>query len=582
MVHRIALAFALPVLLPFAALPSRAEVPLTTARNLSTPTVCAEEDNINIPISGNVSHFVIEATHPTYAVGLDNCQADFSNCPSGGGDDFVFSPGEWKLYDDGTTVVVAVRLERWWRPDGMSFSVDGATPVEDVHYVRIHRGIEGSSEYPEFFVLYMDGNLRLIPHPPLGRPFVCYGSSVLVGPAPAGPRPVAEIASARYLSSNRTLEVSYAAGGSATLRLSEVDRNRALVTVDVAYPTEEHPHGPAEHEVVAPPAVVGAVAVRDVGPAEVRGGECRHRVGDAELGHGRVEGGERAVELGEQAGMDAVERGRSDLASVRVVALGGAEEDLPAQAQRLAHGDELRGHLELLAKIRLREHGGERRRSGECPGEQRLAVERAAEDAGVGALEKVSIAAREQAANGVRGGVGALVRGDVGVEAHRPLRRDLVLRDEVADLEGVGARDRDGHRDARVLIERVQQVRHAPAPARACRLVRQRGLPVHGLVTVREELRRHRRGSVEVLRAGERRHERPHVRDQRGPAGVEQPLDSGQARMEPPLPRVAWHRNERAQGQQRALWQSQGVARRRVLGVVGGEAVVAAVEHPGL
>jgi len=228
-------------LLLLAALPALAEAPPTTAHNLSTPTLCAEEDNVNIPVSGNVGVFVIEATHPTYEVGLDNCQADFRNCPPAGGDDFLFFPGEWKLFDDGTTVVVAVRLEHWWRPDGMTFSVDGGAPVEDVHYVRIHRRIEGTSEYPEFFVLYMDGNLRLIPQPPVGRPFVCYGSSVLVGPAAEGPRPVAEIISARYLSATRTLELSYAEGGSATLELSEVNRTRALVTARVAYPVEEHP-----------------------------------------------------------------------------------------------------------------------------------------------------------------------------------------------------------------------------------------------------------------------------------------------------------------------------------------------------
>lgn len=232
---------ALVALLRLAALPALAEAPPTTARNLSTPTLCAEEDNVNIPVSGDVGAFVIEARHPVYEVGLDTCQADFRNCPPAGGDDFLFTPGEWKLFDDGTTVVVAVRLEHWWQPGGMTFSVDGGTPVEDVHYVRIHRRIEGTGEYPEFFVLYMDGNLRLIPQPPAGRPFVCYGSSVLVGPAAQGPRPVAEIASARYLSAARTLEVSYAEGGSATLELSEVNRTRALVTARVAYPVAAHP-----------------------------------------------------------------------------------------------------------------------------------------------------------------------------------------------------------------------------------------------------------------------------------------------------------------------------------------------------
>jgi hypothetical protein len=107
--------------------------------------------------------------------------------------------------------------------------------------VRIHRRIPGTNEYPEFLALYMDGNLRFIPHPPVGRPSVCYGSSVLVGPATPGSRPFAEISSARYVSTSRTLVVSYAAGGSATLDVSEVDRTRARVAVHVAYPTGEQP-----------------------------------------------------------------------------------------------------------------------------------------------------------------------------------------------------------------------------------------------------------------------------------------------------------------------------------------------------
>jgi hypothetical protein len=233
---RILVAAALSWLVALAAF---AEPPLTTAHNLSTSTLCAEEDNVDIPISGPVGAFVIEATHPTYDVGIDNCQADFRNCPSSGGGDFVFSPGEWKLYDDGVTVVVAVRLEHWWRPNGMTFAVDDGAPVDNVHYVRIHRRIAGTSEYPEFLALYMDGSLRLIPQPPVGRPFVCYGSSVLIGPAVNDPRPIAEIASARYLSATQTLELTYRSGGTARLDVSEVDRAHAKVTVHAGYPTGE-------------------------------------------------------------------------------------------------------------------------------------------------------------------------------------------------------------------------------------------------------------------------------------------------------------------------------------------------------
>src|SRR5437870_4366333 len=55
--------------------------------NGSTPTLCAEEDNVNIPMAiakgrHHVS-FTIEATHPRYDIGEDHRDADFTNCPPG-------------------------------------------------------------------------------------------------------------------------------------------------------------------------------------------------------------------------------------------------------------------------------------------------------------------------------------------------------------------------------------------------------------------------------------------------------------------------------------------------------------------
>lgn len=169
---------------------------LTTARtiNQSIETQCAEEDNVNIPFLGNVTSFVVEATHPTYEVEIDNCKPDFRNCPPAG-TTYPFTPGVFKLFDDGETVVEAVREASWWRPNGMAVSVDDGTPVTDIHYVRVYRKIAGANEWPQFFVLYMDGNLRLIPHPPVGIPSVCFGSSVIIGPTPIASRPIAEITS---------------------------------------------------------------------------------------------------------------------------------------------------------------------------------------------------------------------------------------------------------------------------------------------------------------------------------------------------------------------------------------------------
>ncbi|MBI4524234.1 MAG: hypothetical protein HY695_10535 [Deltaproteobacteria bacterium] len=219
------------VVFAFTSPASAQDVATCSAIPLSTATLCAEEDNVNIPLSGEVTSFVIEATHPTYPVAVDSCAADFTNCGPSIDPTYSFNPGVVNLYDDGETIVEAVREASWWRPNGMAVLVDSGAPATDIHYVRIRRKIAGASELPEFFVLYMDGNLRLKPHPPVGISDVCFGSSVIVGPAPLDFRPIAEIASARYLSASKTLEVIYQSGDWAILSLEQVDRTIARVRV---------------------------------------------------------------------------------------------------------------------------------------------------------------------------------------------------------------------------------------------------------------------------------------------------------------------------------------------------------------
>ncbi len=221
----------------FGYLSAEARGQCSRAANRSTTTQCAEEDNINIPFYGRITSFTIEATHPTYTVGTDSCEADFSNCPPPD-PGFSFTPGTFKLFDDGETVVEAVREASWWRPNGMAVSIDTGAEVSQAHYVRVSRKIVGANEWPQFFVFYMDGNLRLIPHPPVGRSSVCFGSSVIVGSATGDLRPIAEVTSVRYVSTSKIMEVHYKNGGTAILDLSVVDRSIARVQVSINYPTD--------------------------------------------------------------------------------------------------------------------------------------------------------------------------------------------------------------------------------------------------------------------------------------------------------------------------------------------------------
>lgn len=207
------------------------------AMNNSTPTLCAEEDNINIALYGNVGSFTIESTHALYEIGTDNCDPDFTNCPPPQ-PGYAFDDTVESLYDDGTTVLEAVREEEWWKPNGMDVSVDQGTPMNDIHYIRMYRKTEEASEWPQFLVLYMDGNLRLIPHPPIGAGSVCFGSSVVIGPATISNRPIAEIASVEYRSSNDDIMITYTGGGTAGIDILELDRSIARIRVTVKYPTD--------------------------------------------------------------------------------------------------------------------------------------------------------------------------------------------------------------------------------------------------------------------------------------------------------------------------------------------------------
>jgi hypothetical protein len=212
-------------------------VPVCGAEQRSAPTSCAEHDNVNIPLrGGSVSQFRIVATHPAYAVGVDNCQADFSGCPTG--DAVSGRPAAddacEELFNDGITIVKACAVVGWWRPFSMAVVMSGG-PGARGQYLVLYRKTDGEDNWPQIAVLYEDGNLRLKPHPPIGIRDTCLGSSVIVGPAPPAERPFVDIEQIVVVPSPLSLEVTYAGGlGRAHIDLS-VNRTQAVATVQPFY-----------------------------------------------------------------------------------------------------------------------------------------------------------------------------------------------------------------------------------------------------------------------------------------------------------------------------------------------------------
>lgn len=203
------------------------------AVNGSYTTLCAEVDNASVYFFAKATTvtYAIEATHPTYGSSSGSCSPDFAGCSTGQDVNYPFTPGVYKLFDDGTTVVEAVREAQWWRPEGMEASVNAGAPKTDIHYIRLSHKISGVASWPQFLVLYMDGNLRLKPQPPAGTSDTCFGSSVIVGPNAEAKRPFAEISSVKYVSSSGTLEIAYKDGNMATLHIKSVSRDKAIVVV---------------------------------------------------------------------------------------------------------------------------------------------------------------------------------------------------------------------------------------------------------------------------------------------------------------------------------------------------------------
>ncbi|MBI5582740.1 MAG: hypothetical protein HY892_02855 [Deltaproteobacteria bacterium] len=210
------------------------------ARNDSTGTTCAEEDNVNTPVfAQRITRFSLTATHPLYDVGVDNCNFDFSGCTGAAAQEKGVLQADvcTGLYDDGINVIKGCVVPGWWRPFSMRITV-GSTGG-DFHYLQFYRKIQDANSWPQFLVLYEDGNLRLKPHPPAGRNDVCFGSSVIIGPATPAARPFVDIQEVTVNPSAMTLDLTFRSGGTAHVSLS-VDRTRAVASIDVNYPADKN------------------------------------------------------------------------------------------------------------------------------------------------------------------------------------------------------------------------------------------------------------------------------------------------------------------------------------------------------
>ncbi|KAK3599476.1 hypothetical protein CHS0354_006598 [Potamilus streckersoni] len=141
------------------------------------------------------------------------------------------------LYKSDNVIVEAIFVEFWWlAPDTMQLILSNGHSYNNVSYFRIYRPIPWNSGYAQVFVMYQDGNTRLLPVPPEGVDWIPFGSSVIIGQAnPTVVRPYATVVGVHLDLQSLIMNVKYKDGGSAKLKLENSLTETRVVVYDIVF-----------------------------------------------------------------------------------------------------------------------------------------------------------------------------------------------------------------------------------------------------------------------------------------------------------------------------------------------------------
>jgi hypothetical protein len=202
--------------------------------NDSVPTLCAEEDNVDLRLHApTVRRFRVEAVHPSVigSIVRDSTAPDFTDCTITDKADFRFTPRRVVMHEDARLRVVGITFDKFWRPERVPVTV-GTRREEGFHLLQLFWKERSSAPY-EFLVLYpVDGYWRIKPRPPQHLRDIAYGTSVLLGPIEVMQRPVVNFTSIAFDPATMTFDLVFKAGGTARVKVDAVDRTR--VSLDVA------------------------------------------------------------------------------------------------------------------------------------------------------------------------------------------------------------------------------------------------------------------------------------------------------------------------------------------------------------
>jgi len=202
-------------------------------QNASTPTLCAEEDNVYLKLtSPEVRRFKIEAVHPNYigTIVVDRSAFDLHNCPELKAAPIITEqPRRITIYEDEKWQLIGITIPNFWRKTVVPVRV-GDRVESGVQLLQLWTRANDRAE--EVLVLYpQDGYWRARPLPPANLKWSAYGSSFMVGPIEFDERPLVDIREVVFDPNTRSFRLSFTRGGSATLRLDKLDTERQVLNV---------------------------------------------------------------------------------------------------------------------------------------------------------------------------------------------------------------------------------------------------------------------------------------------------------------------------------------------------------------
>jgi len=255
-------------LLPAAASSASLDGIAVEVTNASEPVLCAEKDNVTIKFtSSEVRRFRLQATHPAYLAGIvqDRHAPDFTACEDlSPATTEVRPPRQVTFYEDVETWLTGTTFANFWRPHDVPFRV-GDRVERGLHVVQLW--VRRDQRAEEVLVIYpADGYWRIRPLPPAHMRWSAYGSSFLVGPVETEGRPVVNIKEIAFDPKAMTFRISFARGGSATLKLETLDRDRLVLDVQFDQPVVGRPFAALRSMYVTEfNADVARIAVREAG-----------------------------------------------------------------------------------------------------------------------------------------------------------------------------------------------------------------------------------------------------------------------------------------------------------------------------